>query len=143
MKKPLQESIHESFQSIQKTWCKAVRSLHSEARSSLRLVEAEAARRFRQLKEQTGLQQSSDEVQRVFADLNRRLQESSESMEKKLDTVFARVKGPLTDELTRLRQKAEHLSRRIESQLRIRSEGQEQGQAGQASMPDDPDTPAD
>jgi hypothetical protein len=108
--KKLQESIQESFQTIQKAWSEALTSLHG--------VEEEVARRYRQLKEQTGFQQSSDEVQRVLADLGRRLQDSSDAMEKKLETVYSKVKTPLADELARLKQKAELLSRRIESQLR-------------------------
>jgi chromosome segregation ATPase len=113
--KKLQESIQESFQTIQKAWSEALTSLHG--------VEEEVARRYRQLKEQTGFQQSSEEVQRVLADLGRRLQDSSDAMEKKLETVYSvysRVKTPLADELANLKQKAEHLSRRIESQLRTK-----------------------
>ena len=116
MKKPL----HDIQESLQKAWSDALSSLHG--------VEEEVARRFRQLKERADLQQGSEEVQRVLADLGRRLQDSSEAMEQKLEeswkSVSSKLKGPLTDELARLKTKAEQLSHRIESQLRRHKDSQ-------------------
>lgn len=127
MKKHLQD-IQDS---LQKAWSDAVSSLHS--------VEDEVARRFNQLRQKADVPQSSEEVQRVLADLGRRLQDSSEAMEQKLEesvrTVYSRLRTPLADEVARLRTRAEQLSRRIESQLR-RGE-QAGGDAGQAAVPPD------
>ena len=130
MKKHLQD-----FQdSLQKAWSEALTSLHG--------VEEEVTRRFRYLKERADLPQSSEEVQRALADLGRRLQESSEAMEQKLEesarTVYNKLRTPLADEVARLRSRAEQLSRRIESQLR-REGQQEAGQDGDPEAePQDP-----
>ena len=106
MKNPLQD-IQES---LQKAW--------SETASSLHGVEEEVTRRLRQLKERTpDLHQGSEEVQRVLADLRRRLQESGEAVEQKLESAYGKLRTPLFDEVARLKIKAEQLSRRIESQL--------------------------
>ena len=142
MKKHLQD-IQDS---LQKAWSDAVTSLHG--------VEEEMTRRFRQIKERADLQQSSDEVQRMLADLGRRLQDSSEAMEQKLEesvrTVYNRLRSPLADEVARLRSRAEQLSRRIESQLRREGvgDGETQDQAAtqeskQTPPPDDTASPTD
>ena len=110
MKKHLQD-IQDS---LQKAWSDAVSSLHG--------VEEEVSRRFRQLRERADFQQGSEEVQRALADLGRRLQDSSEAMETRLEesvrSVYSKLRTPLADEVARLRTRAEQLSRRIESQLR-------------------------
>jgi len=121
MKKHLQD-IQDS---LQKAWSDAISSLHG--------VEEEVSRRFRQIRERADFQQGSEEVQRALADLGRRLQDSSEAMENRLEesvrSVYSKLRTPLADEVARLRTRAEQLSRRIESQLR--REGGEKGEKGE------------
>jgi len=107
MKKDLQETI-------QKTW--------TEAKQALQGIEEDIGRRFRQTFQQADLIHQSEEVQRILTDLGRQLQQSGDVLEKhvqeKLQTVFARVREPLFAELAFLKNQAEQLGQRIESQLK-------------------------
>ena len=126
MKKPFQDP---SDGSLQKAWTDALASLHG--------LEEEMGRRLRQLKERADVHQSAEEIQRIIAELGRRLQETSEALERRLEesvrSVCSRLRAPLADELARLKARVEQLQRRIESQLLRRRETPE------ASKPVEPD----
>lgn len=111
MKKFLHESIQ---QAVQKTWADAVASILG--------LEKEMSRRFRHVRERADLHQAGEEFQRTVAELGKKMQQSSEAFEKKLEetvrNVMARVGGPMTEELATLRSRAEKVSGRVELLLR-------------------------
>lgn len=114
MKKKLYDTIQET---LQKGW--------TDVSSTLNHFEEEAARRLRQTRELVDPRQASDEIQRVLTDFGKRMQESSENLEQRMEDsvrlVVSRVKDPLVEELSLLKNRIEKLSVRIESQHRRRS----------------------
>lgn len=113
MKKQLQDSIQEA---IQKGW--------ADLSSTYGSVEEQVVRRFKQARKKVEPPHTAEEIQALLADFGRRLHESSQSVEKRVEhnvrTAADKVRGPLMDELASLRARAEKLSHRIESQLRDR-----------------------
>jgi polyhydroxyalkanoate synthesis regulator phasin len=103
----------------------------------MRTVEEEMSRRFQSLRDRTDLHQQSEEVQRVLSDLGRRLQQSSESLEHRIEenvkNVLGRFRVPLMEEIAQLNTRVEDLSRRVEQQIRRREA--EQVDAGQQGAP--------
>ncbi len=106
MKKALHDSIQET---IQKGW--------KDLSSSFGAMEGEVMKRFRVARKHATPQQASEDVQALLADLGKRLHESSRQVEQKVE---AMVKRPLSEELASLRERAEKLGNRIESQIRRR-----------------------
>jgi len=113
MKKPLQESIQ---QTVHKAWADAV--------SSIMGLEEELARRVQLVKDRADLTKGSEDLQRMMADLGRRLQGNSEVLEQRLQEsvrgVIKKVRTPLVEELAALKERAEHVGKRIERQLHLR-----------------------
>lgn len=113
MKKALHDSIQEA---IQKGW--------RDMSSSFTSMEDEILKRFRKARKHVTPQQANKDVQAMLADLRKRLQDSSQQVEQKVEesvrSMSSLVKRPL-EELGSLRERAEKLGARIESQVRRRS----------------------
>jgi hypothetical protein len=113
MKKALHDSIQEA---IQKGW--------KDMSSSFNSMEDEIKKRFRKARKHATPQQASEDAQTVLADLRKRLQDSSQQVEQKVEermrSMTSLVKRPL-EELSSLKDRAEELGTRIESQIRRRS----------------------
>lgn len=129
MKKPLQESIQ---QTVQKAWADAI--------SSIMGLEEEMARRFQQVRERADLPKGSEELQRMMADLGRRLQGNSELLEQRLQEsvrgVIKKVRTPLVEELAVLKERAEQVGRRIERQLHLQKKAEDGAGEGTESQPE-------
>jgi hypothetical protein len=129
MNKPIKDLVQEA---VQRAW--------SDATSALQSVEEEVGRWCRQVKERAELQHGSEEIQRLMAELVKRLQQNSEAMEQGLQESLrgfvAKVKTPLFEELIVLRTQAEQLSSRVETLLRRRSGEQESSAPSDRSDPD-------
>ena len=121
MKKALHDSIQEA---IHKGW--------TELSSSFGTMEEEVKKRFRKARKHVTPQQASEDVQSLLADLGKRLHDSSQQVEQKVEesmnSLTSMVKRPLKDELASLRERAEKLGNRIESQIRRRSPDDEDKQ---------------
>ncbi len=113
MKKALHDSLQEA---IQKGW--------KDMSTSFSSMEDEIKKRFRKARKHATPQQASEDVQVMLADLRKRLQDSSQQVEQKVEermrSMTTLVKRPL-EELGSLRERAEKLGTRIESQFRRRS----------------------
>lgn len=116
--KKLQETIQDT---LQKGW--------TDISATFTSIEDEVARRLQRAREVMDPRQAKDEAQRAVSDITRRMQESQARFERRVEegvnSVVARIKGPLVAELANLRSRAEQLSQRIESQIRRRSSSAE------------------
>lgn len=114
MKKALHDSIQKA---IQKGW--------TDLSSSFGNMEDEIKRRLHKARKLASPQQATEDVQALLTDLGKRLHNSSQQVEKKLEdsmhTMSSVVKRPLMEDLASLKERAEKLGNRIESQIRRRS----------------------
>jgi hypothetical protein len=116
--KKLQETIQDT---LQKGW--------TDISATFTSIGDEVTRRLQRAREVMDPRQARDEAQRAVSDFARRMQESHDQLEQRVEetinTVVTRIKGPLAAELANLRSRAERLSRRVESQVRRRSSSSE------------------
>jgi len=100
----------------------ALRGTWDEARQARAGFERELRRRFRQVLDVSGVGQGTDsrgakEVQRLLGELRERLQKSREDVEQRVQesarSAVERVRQPIADELAVLRERADHLTKRL------------------------------
>ena len=116
MDKPIKESVQ---QAMQKAW--------GDTLTTFRQLEESVSRRVKAAMERADLPQGKEEFQRQMGDLGRKLQQHSETvgqrLEENLRAALTRVRGPLNEEVSQLRRRAEELGQRLEAHLHRGGDG--------------------
>lgn len=126
----MKKAFHDSIQlALRKGW--------ADFSSTINGLENEVQRHYQAVRERVNPQHARDELQDTIQDMGRRIQETGEGLEREVEarirTMVSMIKDPLVEELSTLREQAEKMGQRIDSQVR-RVKKQEAGGDEQATI---------